>query len=167
MEARILKKVKRRAALCATCAAASLLAACSSTQEAAPEEPSYRSPYQSYRSLCVVPAEEHSASFDLTLARMLRDRGFEPELLETGDLPSVRRCRGIVTFSTGRTLRPFEAPASMSLTFLDAYTGDLPRGGLPCKGRRGTRALCRCALLGSRSDDQAARGETVSRAHRS
>ena len=78
MEARILKKVKRRAALCATCAAASLLAACSSTQEAAPEEPSYRSPYQSYRSLCVVPAEEHSASFDLTLARMLRDRGFEP-----------------------------------------------------------------------------------------
>ena len=83
MEARILKKVKRRAALCATCAAASLLAACSSTQEAAPEEPSYRSPYQSYRSLCVVPAEEHSASFDLTLARMLRDRGFEPELLET------------------------------------------------------------------------------------
>ena len=103
MEARILKKVKRRAALCATCAAASLLAACSSTQEAAPEEPSYRSPYQSYRSLCVVPAEEHSASFDLTLARMLRDRGFEPELLETGDLPSVRRCRGIVTFSTGRT----------------------------------------------------------------
>ena len=121
MEARILKKVKRRAALCATCAAASLLAACSSTQEAAPEEPSYRSPYQSYRSL---PAEEHSASFDLTLARMLRDRGFEPELLETGDLPSVRRCRGIVTFSTGRTLRPFEAPASMSLTFLDAYTGE-------------------------------------------
>ena len=119
MEARILKKVKRRAALCATCAAASLLAACSST-----EEPSYRSPYQSYRSLCVVPAEEHSASFDLTLARMLRDRGFEPELLETGDLPSVRRCRGIVTFSTGRTLRPFEAPASMSLTFLDAYTGE-------------------------------------------
>ena len=117
MEARILKKVKRRAALCATCAAASLLAACSSTQEAAPEEPSYRSPYQSYRSLCVVPAEEHSASFDLTLARMLRDRGFEPELLETGDLPSVRRCRGIVTFSTGRTLRPFEAPASMSLTY--------------------------------------------------
>ena len=117
MEARILKKVKRRAALCATCAAASLLAACSSTQEAAPEEPSYRSPYQSYRSLCVVPAEEHSASFDLTLARMLRDRGFEPELLETGDLPSVRRCRG-------RTLRPFEAPASMSLTFLDAYTGE-------------------------------------------
>ena len=111
MEARILKKVKRRAALCATCAAASLLAACSSTQEAAPEEPSYRSPYQSYRSLCVVPAEEHSASF-------------EPELLETGDLPSVRRCRGIVTFSTGRTLRPFEAPASMSLTFLDAYTGE-------------------------------------------
>ena len=109
MEARILKKVKRRAALCATCAAASLLAACSSTQEAAPEEPSYRSPYQSYRSLCVVPAEEHSASFDLTLARMLRDRGFEPELL---------------TFSTGRTLRPFEAPASMSLTFLDAYTGE-------------------------------------------
>ena len=91
MEARILKKVKRRAALCATCAAASLLAACSSTQEAAPEEPSYRSPYQSYRALCVVPAEEHSASFDLTLARMLRDRGFEPELLETGDLPSVRR----------------------------------------------------------------------------
>ena len=76
MEARILKKVKRRAALCATCAAASLLAACSSTQEAAPEEPSYRSPYQSYRSLCVVPAEEHSA------------------------------------------------PASMSLTFLDAYTGE-------------------------------------------
>lgn len=124
MEARILKKVKRRAALCATCAAASLLAACSSTQEAAPEEPSYRSPYQSYRSLCVVPAEEHSASFDLTLARMLRDRGFEPELLETGDLSSVRRCRGIVTFSTGRTLRPFEAPASMSLTFLDAYTGE-------------------------------------------
>ena len=56
MEARILKKVKRRAALCATCVAASLLAACSSTQEAAPEEPSYRSPYQSYRSLCVVPA---------------------------------------------------------------------------------------------------------------
>jgi len=36
----------------------------------------------------------------------------------------VRRCRGIVTFSTGRTLRPFEAPASMSLTFLDAYTGE-------------------------------------------
>ena len=117
MEARILKKVKRRAALCATCAAASLLAACSSTQEAAPEEPSYRSPYQSYRSLCVVPAEEHSASFDLTLARMLRDRGFEPELLETGDLPSVRRCRGIVTFSTGRTLRPFEAPAYTGETY--------------------------------------------------
>jgi hypothetical protein len=121
MKARILKKVKRRAALCA---AASLLAACSSTQEAASEESSYRSPYQSYRSLCVVPAEAHSASLDLTLARMLRDRGFEPELLETGDLPSVRRCRGIVTFSTGRTLRPFEAPASMSLTFLDAYTGE-------------------------------------------
>ena len=38
--------------------------------------------------------------------------------------PPVRRCRGIVTFSTGRTLRPFEAPASMSLTFLDAYTGE-------------------------------------------
>ena len=55
---------------------------------------------------------------------MLRDRGFTPELLESGDLPSVRRCRGIVTFSTGKALRPFEAPASMSLTFLDAYTGE-------------------------------------------
>ena len=43
---------------------------------------------------------------------------------ETGLKLTSWRCRGIVTFSTGRTLRPFEAPASMSLTFLDAYTGE-------------------------------------------
>ena len=103
MEARILKKVKRRAALCATCAAASLLAACSSTQEAAPEEPSYRSPYQSYRSLCVVPAEEHSASFDLTLARMLRDRGFEPEPTRRA---TCRRCAAAGASSPSRRAGP-------------------------------------------------------------
>lgn len=117
MNARLLKSC---AAIGAVCAAAG----CTGTPEALPEESSYHSPYQPYQSLCIVPAEEHSAALDLTLSRMLRDRGFAPELLESGDLPSVRRCRGIVTFSTGRALRPFEAPASMSLTFLDAYTGE-------------------------------------------
>ncbi len=117
MKARLLKS-------CAAIGAVCTAAACTSTPEALQDGASYRSPYQPYRSLCIVPAEEHSAALDLTLARMLRDRGFTPELLESGDLPSVRRCRGIVTFSTGKALRPFEAPASMSLTFLDAYTGE-------------------------------------------
>ena len=114
----------RRAAVFAACASAALRAACSSMPGTGPEGRSYLDPYQSYKSLCVVPAEDHSATYDLTLMRMLRDRGFEPDLMERGDRESVRRCRGIVTFSTGKTPRPFDAPAFMSLTFLDTYTGE-------------------------------------------
>lgn len=84
----------------------------------------FLSPYQHYRSLCVVPAEQHDDGLDLTLLRMLKDRGFEPTLLKPSDAEDIRRCRGIVTFSTKGEHRPMEAPSTMSLTFLDTYTGE-------------------------------------------
>lgn len=158
MKARLLKS-------CAAIGAVCTAAACTSTPEALQDGASYRSPYQPYRSLCIVPAEEHSAALDLTLARMLRDRGFTPELLESGDLPSVRRCRGIVTFSTGKALRPFEAPLrclSPSSTPIRArpttWRHRAQRG-------RSARTLCRRSVCRSCADDSRARRETVSRTH--
>lgn len=107
------------AALAALAAAA--LAGCA----AQPKEKAYESAYQSYRVLCVMPAEEHNGSLDLALMRTLADRGFEPKLLGTADEKAAQSCRAVVTFSTGGSASlPLETPPYMSLSFIDMYTGE-------------------------------------------
>ncbi len=80
----------------------------------------YQSAYQSFGSLCLVPQEEHSASLDLLVMQMLRDRGFEPVLIENNEVGHSRKCRAKVSFSvTNRA-----DGETMSLTFTDCYTGE-------------------------------------------
>ena len=98
-----------------------LLGGCSSTAE---QPPAYDSAYQPYRSICVVTEGEHSPVLDIALMRTLRDRGFEPEFIKRGQTERARRCRVIVTFSSGSVNVPLDTPAEMSLGFVDSYTGE-------------------------------------------
>ncbi len=102
-------------------AAALALAGCASKQE---QGTGYASPYQNWRTLCFVPAQAHSSSLDMLALRALRDRGFDPVLIENQDEASIGRCRNVVTFSTNAGIGPFETPDAMSLTFNDRYTGE-------------------------------------------
>ena len=98
-----------------------MLGGCSSTVG---EEAAYVSAYQPYRDICVISKGEHSPVFDITLMRTLRDRGFNPEFIERGQPAAAKRCRIIVTFTSGTVNIPLEAPADMALGFVDTYTGE-------------------------------------------
>lgn len=95
-----------------------------STQTPQENQANYVSPYQQIKEVCVMPAEVHHATFDLTLLNMLRDRGFKPILLEGNDEPTFNQCRTVVTFSARGHAQALEAPTTMALTFLDTFTGE-------------------------------------------
>ena len=80
----------------------------------------YESAYQNFGSLCLVPAEEHSDSLDFLVMQTLRDRGFEPTLVEADDRDALASCRTRVVFSVGEK----QSTETMSLTFTDKYTGE-------------------------------------------
>ncbi len=80
----------------------------------------YESAYQYLSSLCLVPAEDHSDSLDLMVMQTLRDRGFEPILVEPDDAEALSECRSRVVFSVDEKT----STETMSLTFTDRYTGE-------------------------------------------
>ena len=80
----------------------------------------YRSAYQAFGSLCLVPGEAHSDSLDFLVMQTLRDRGFEPVLTEADDREAIARCRSRVVFSAGDKA----SGDKMSLTFTDKFTGE-------------------------------------------
>lgn len=109
---------QKRIAFVFLAAGALALSGCSANSQDTPRL--YKSAYQNFGSICVVPAEDHSDSLDLILIQSLRDRGFKPVLIEPDDYDALAECRTRVVFSVGEG----KSPESMSLTFTDKYTGE-------------------------------------------